>query len=421
MTGTFFGMGLMVFFMQVWGSGDDEDIEHYRSVRDLVLQTYVGETNEQELLESALRGMLEELDDYSRYYVEDEVDAVNQDTTGQTIGIGVIMRYNPDPTVLFPVAGSPAEKAGLRVGDKILSLDEELIEGLSQEELSTLIRGPEGSRLAMTVEGRDGVQRDLAVDRHQLLVPSVRRRRMLDEERGIGYFALVSFSNESLREFDEAIEALKAEGMQGLIIDLRGNPGGVLSAAVEMAGRFIPDGVLTSTEGRGIPEIEYARKGEAHYLGMPLTLLIDQNSASASEVFAGAVQDYRVGVLVGMPSYGKGVVQTISRYMQRRAIAKLTTSYYYTPAHRNLQRSRDDSHAFGLSPDIEVDVSLEESDEVLRYVHSYEPPAAAMADLRAWQAVDSSLELNLDPPADSQLETALRLFAGELPGDPSTE
>lgn len=414
-------MGLMVFFMQMWGGRDDPDIEHYRDVRDLVMETYVGETTEQELLESALRGMLDELDDYSRYYVEDEVDAVNTGTTGQTIGIGVIMRSNPHPTVLFPVAGSPAEKAGLRVGDKVLALDGDTVSEMTQDELSARIRGPEGSQLAMKVEGRDGEERDLVVDRNQLLVPSVRRRRMLDQERGIGYLALISFSSESLREFDEAVVALKEEGMKGLIVDLRGNPGGVLSAAVNIAGRFIPEGVLSSTEGRGAPEIEYAVEDEALYLDMPLTILIDQDSASASEVLAGAIQDYRAGVLVGMPSYGKGVVQTISRYIHRRAIAKLTTSYYYTPSHRNLQRSRDDSHPFGLSPDVQVEASPEEADAVLRFIHSYEPPANLMDELRAWVAEDSELSLNLDHPADSQLDAALKLFSGKMPDAPSNE
>lgn len=420
-TGTFFGMGLMVFFLQIWGNRDDEDIEHYRSVRDLVMETYVGQTTEQELLESALRGMLGELDEYSRYYVEDEVDAVNQDTTGQTIGIGVILRYRPEPTVLFPVAGSPAEKAGLRVGDKIIQLDGEPTEGVDQEELSTRIRGLEGTELAMTVLGRDGQTRELVVNRHQILVPSVRRRRMLDEEKGIGYLALVSFSNETMGEFDAAVEALKQEGMRALIIDLRGNPGGVLSAAVGMAGRFIPEGILTSTEGRGAPEIEYAQEGEAHYVGLPLVVLMDGNSASASEVFAGAIQDYRVGALVGTPSYGKGVVQTISRYLHRRAIAKLTTSYYYTPAHRNLQRSSDDSHAFGLSPDVLVEVPFEESDEVLRFLFSYEAPPSCLPELRAWALEDPDLDLTLDPPPDAQLEAALQLFSGKLPDVASNE
>jgi carboxyl-terminal processing protease len=179
--------------------------------------------------------------------------------------------------------------------------------------------------------------------------------------------------------------------------------------------RFIPEGVLTSTEGRGTPEIEYASAEEAWYADLPLAVLIDGGSASASEVFAGALQDYRAAALVGTPSYGKGVVQTISRYAERNAIAKLTTSYYYTPAHRNVQRSRDDSHAYGLLPDLRVETPKVEADRVLNFIHSFEPSSNAMPQLREWSAQNSDLDVTLDPPTDSQLEAALSLFKGRLP------
>ncbi len=413
-TGTFFGMGLMLFLLQLWGPGDEPDVEHYRDVRDLVMETYVGETTEEELLESALRGMLGELDDYSRYYVQEETDTVDRDTSGKTIGIGVILRYAEAPTIVFPVANSPAESAGLRVGDEILSLDGYSVEGLDSDEVSGRIQGEQGTTLQLSVRGRDGQTRAHEVERRRMLVPSVRRLRFADRERGIGYFALISFSNESLREFDDAVGALLDQGMRGLIIDLRGNRGGVLSAAVELARRFIPEGTITSTEGRGIPHIETGNAEDAHFAGLPLVLLVDGESASASEVLVGALQDHRVAVLVGTPTYGKGVVQTISRFPERHAIAKLTTSYYYTPAHRAVQRSRDASHAYGTRPDIEVVVSEEEHEQVISFLHSFEPPATAVSELRDWSA-QADVEIMIDPPADAQLDAAVALFAGQLP------
>ena len=416
-TGTFFGMGLMLFLLQLWGPGDEPDIEHYRDVRDLVMDSYVGETTEEELLESALRGMLNNLDQHSRYYVEEETDAVNRDTSGQTVGIGVIMRYADAPTIVFPVEGSPAESAGLRVGDEILQVGEQSVAGLDQDAVSDLIQGEQGTAVLLTVKGRDGQTRTHELKRARMLVPSVRRVSMLDEASKIGYLALVSFTNESVREFDAAVESLQRDGLDALVVDLRENRGGVLSAAVELARRFVPDGTITSTEGRGKPHYEYSDDEHARYAGLPLVLLVDGLSASASEVLAGALQDHRAAVLLGTPTYGKGVVQTVNRFPARHAIAKLTTSYYYTPAHRGVQRSSDDSHPFGLRPDFLVDVPEEEHDAVIAYLHSWEPPAAAREELRAWSAAED-VSFQLDSPPDSQLALALDLFHGRIPGTP---
>ncbi|MFT7484871.1 MAG: carboxyl-terminal processing protease [Candidatus Paceibacteria bacterium] len=406
-------MGLMLLLLQIWRPGDEPDIEHYREVRDLVLDTYVGETSEQELLESALRGMLGDLDGYSRYYAKEETDAINRDTSGKTIGIGIILRFAESPLIAFPVSDSPAETAGLRVGDEILALDGQDVAGLDQEEIGERIQGEVGSLLQLEVQGRDGIKRTHEVKRKRLLVPSVRRVRFLDEKRQVGYFALGSFTNESVDEFDAAVDGLLEDGMQGLVVDLRGNPGGVLAAAVTMARRFVPAGTITSTEGRGRPGLELGDSKQARFVGLPLVLLVDGGSASASEVLAGALQDHRVAVVVGTPSYGKGVVQTITRFTEPNAIAKLTTSYYYTPAHRNVQRSLDDSHAYGLSPDIVISVREEEHTAVVGFIHSFEPPSRSLEELRDWSA-ETGIELLLDPPADKQLESALALFNGEL-------
>jgi carboxyl-terminal processing protease len=410
--GTFFGMGLMLVILELWGLGEDEDLAHYRQVRDLVTNTYVRDVDKQDLLEDALRGMLNGLDDYSDYYVREEFDAVNRDTSGEMIGIGVILRYKDVPQVLFPLENSPAMDAGIQVGDEILAIDGVSTAGLLTEELSSRIQGEPGSSILLQVRGLDGQEREHEITRRELPIPSVRRVRMIDEQRGIGYLAITSFSNRTTEEFDEAVSRLQDDGLKALILDLRGNQGGLLSPAVEISQRFVREGVLASTRGRGEPKVESAAPELAWYHGIPLILLVDGESASASEVLAGALQDHRVAVLLGEPTYGKGVVQTISRYPDRHAIAKLTTSYYFTPSHRNLQRGTD-GHDYGLLPNFLVDCEGEEREAIYGYLHnSFEPPPTIIADLREWQS-ESGLELVNEPPLDPQLEAAVAIFRGE--------
>lgn len=417
LTGTLFGMGLMLLILKVWGPSEEPDIAHYREVRDLVRDTFVAEVGEDELLESALRGMLRELDAYSDYYVEEETAEVNQDTSGHKVGIGVIMRNAEGPQVLFPVQGSPAEAAGLRVGDRFLELDGHATTDMGPEEVSRRMRGEPGTLLSVRVRGLDGLERAHEVSRRQLLIPSVRRKRLLDPQLGVGYVALKSFTNATTAEFDEALEGLRQRGMKGLVLDLRGNNGGVLSAAVELAQRFLEEGVITSTEGRGVPHVERADSEFTPYLDLPLVVLVDGSSASASEILAGALQDHRVAVLVGEPTYGKGVVQTISRYPQERAIAKVTTSYYYTPTHRSLERGEGEE-AYGLLPDILVASVPEETDAFYQWLQRpYDPHESVLAELEAWEE-QAGIDLGLSPPRDSQLEAAVALFRGETPPAP---
>jgi len=279
------------------------------------------------------------------------------------------------------------------------------------------MRGEPTTLLRVRVRGLDGLERVHEVSRRQLLIPSVRRKRLLDPQLGVGYVALKSFTNATAAEFDEALEDLRQRGMKGLVLDLRGNNGGVLSAAVELAQRFLEEGVITSTEGRGAPHVERADAEFTPYRDLPLVVLVDGSSASASEILAGALQDHRVAVLVGEPTYGKGVVQTISRYPQERAIAKVTTSYYYTPTHRSLERG-DGEEAYGLLPDILVASVPEETDAFYRWLRRpYDPHDSVLAELEAWEE-QAGIDLGLSPPRDSQLEAAVALFRGEPPSAP---
>jgi carboxyl-terminal processing protease len=203
--------------------------------------------------------------------------------------------------------------------------------------------------------------------------------------------------------------------MQGLVIDLRDNPGGVLEAAVKLARRFVPEGVIVSTEGRGVPDVLRADPSEALLQGTPLVVLVDGGSASASEVLAGALQDHRVAVILGEPTHGKGVVQTIRRYDERGTIAKVTTSYFYTPAHRNLERNPEEGREWGIVPDLRVSLTADQRERVLGHIQRYGPPRELTAQLRAWEEAES-VDLLDEHPEDPQLEAALALLRGEGDG-----
>ncbi|MCB9914709.1 MAG: PDZ domain-containing protein [Planctomycetes bacterium] len=436
--GTLFGMGLMWLITDMLPPDEDPGIAHYKEVRQLLLDTYVARLDPDEVTEDAIEGMftgLEERfhDDYSRYYLGHETAVVDRDTTGHFLGIGVVFRGGTEaPQVLFPVEDGPAARAGMRVGDTLVAIEGESLAGRTYDEVVPLLRGQAGQTLHVEVEGLDGARRALEVVLQSLIDPSVRHVELVDAQRGIGYLALVSFSNETPRQFDEAVTELQRQGMRGLVIDLRGNRGGVLAAAVEVTQRFVHEGRITSTEGRGAPEFELARPELAKYAGLPLVLLVDEYTASASEVLAGALQDHRAAVLVGVPTYGKGMVQTIHRYPERDAIAKVTSSFYYTPAHRNLEAHfghdpsvtprasalvpGDDRTVVGLIPDVLVPADDRTRERMRDYLHgTFSPPAGALPALRAWErSVGQTL---LTPhPEDRQLEAALRLFRGEHPG-----
>ncbi len=396
------------------GSTEEPDIAHYRAVRDFVSDNFVREVHSEDLLDSALTGMVRSLDDYSRYYSAEEAEQLNRDTSGRYTGIGVILKRPIDEgRILFTLPGSPAERAGVRVGDLIVGIDGVPVPipfttDLLKRDLSTDQR----NEYVLEVLGLDGRLRSLEVEPASVVNPTVRHAHIADPELGVGYISVTSFSHETALEFTDAFQELEDRGMRALVIDLRGNLGGVLSASVDIARRFIAEGVIVSTEGSGPPEVRSARSDMAVSVGFPLVVLVDGNSASASEVLAAALQEHRAAVLVGGPTFGKGLVQTIHRFPGSGAIAKVTTSYYYTPSHQNLDRSLDPDRAYGIWPDVQVTIDREVQSGIYRHLAEYSPPFAALPAIHAWeQEVGEPL---LDGhPEDPQLQAALDLFAGE--------
>ncbi|HJP02617.1 MAG TPA: S41 family peptidase [Planctomycetota bacterium] len=414
--GVVLGMVLLALVQALLPTREDPDIAHYREVRRFVLDHFVEDVDPDLLVQDALQGMLGNLDEYSRYYDQAGAQRVDRETRGRFTGIGVVFRAPMSAgQILFPVPGGPADEAGLQVGDLLVTIDgEAAIEG-GEDSLRQRLRGEPRSKVVLGVRGLDGAEREHHVVRQSLIDPTVRHVRMADAERAIGYLAVSSFSRETGREFDEACKGLQDEGMQGLVIDLRDNPGGVLESAVKLARRFVPEGVIVSTEGRGAPDVLRANPDEALFQDMPLVVLVDGGSASASEVLAGALQDHRVAVILGEPTHGKGVVQTIRRYDERGTIAKVTTSYFYTPAHRNLERNPEEGREWGIVPDLRVSLTADQRARVLGHIQRYGPPRELTAQLRAWEEAES-VDLLDEHPEDPQLEAALALLRGEGDG-----
>jgi carboxyl-terminal processing protease len=388
----------------------DDDLELVRAVRDLALDEFVSAVDSSELTEGALRGMLAGLDRYSRYYDSAETAGLDRETTGEFRGIGVVFRSGEPGRVLFPYPGSPAHRSGVAVGDRILAVDGHPLTGLGPAELQSLLHASQGE-LVLDLERLDGSRIELAVEPGVVLDPTVRHARMQDAERGIGYLAILAFSHRTPREFDESVEELAQRGLRSLIVDLRSNPGGILEAAVQVANRFLDQGTIVTTRMRDETRVTEALPAEAKLKDLPLVLLVDENSASASEVLAGALQDHCAAVLVGEPTYGKGTVQTLKRITRERGVVKLTTAFYSTPSGRRIEHDDADSLNSGIAPDLLVALGDEEKQAIQRFLFSYPPPEAALPALREWETREQ-VRLIEEPPEDRQLDSALALLAG---------
>lgn len=395
---------------------DQPELVRMQRVHEFVEAQYVREVAAGDLVDEALRGMVESLDPYSRYYSRDELRAMERETSGHYQGIGVVFaRPVREAEILFTLSGSPADQAGIGVGDRFVEVDGWRTSELADGELHDRIGGPDASSpLPLRVADREGNERDVLLERSDLIDPTVRHAEILDDELGVGYLAITSFSKETPTEFDAAWRDLEQRGARSLVVDVRGNLGGVLRSAVTLVNRFVSEGLIVSQEGRG-PAVRYeARAREAWYEDTPLVVIVNGESASASEVFAAALQDHRAAVVVGGPSYGKGMVQQV-RDFDGEAAVKLTTAYYYTPSHRNLERSVAGAWESGIVPDLSVPMSALETRTVHQFLLSYGPPPEALAEIRAWEAEDERKLLTPRPP-DAQLDAAVALFRGERPG-----
>lgn len=398
-----------------WQRGNEPDTARYALVRDLVLDTYHRELDRQELLEGALRGMVDELDPFSGYATGAEMARAERESGGTYVGIGVrLHRGPPDPQVLYALSDSPAARAGIRPGDRIRSIDGRAAREYERADLEA--RFGLAQPLELELEDLSGARRVVRFEPGAVPEASVHRVRRLDAEHAIGYASIASFTRRTPDELDAALEQLDRDGLRGLVLDLRGNGGGVLESAVRIANRFLGSGVIVRTERRGeLASEQRADPDHARWLGLPLVVLVDRGSASASEVLAGALQDHRAAVIVGEPTYGKGAVQTLTEIGRHEGLLRLTTAHYRTPAGRLFSRAAPRNGApapGGLAPDLELGSSDEERRALRDWLAASDPPAEALAELRAWERA-SGLELERHPPPDAVLARALELLRAQ--------
>jgi carboxyl-terminal processing protease len=288
------------------------------------------------------------LDDYSSFLTASQMDEVFSQIEGNFVGLGVELKTEQTGLAIVNVIpAGPAHDAGIRPGDRIVSVDGKTTQQVSPDALADMLRGEEGSQVSVEVRGQDAQFRTMRIARRRVEVPSVDDVKIVDADYHIGYFKITSFQKTTPRDVDAALWKLHDQGMRSLVIDLRGNPGGLLKAAVDIADKFVMDGMIVATRGRS-PREDFDHKGQvAGTWRVPLVLLVDRDSASASEILAGAIQDHRRGTVVGEKSYGKGSVQGIFPLGGTNVGVRLTTAKWYTPAGQPIS-------GHGVTPDVAV-------------------------------------------------------------------
>jgi carboxyl-terminal processing protease len=316
-------------------------VKKYYDVLTLASKYYVDDIDSQKLTEAAIRGLLSELDPHSIYISADQLKRVNEDFQGSFEGIGVEFDIlNDTLTVITPISGGPSEKLGILAGDKIISIDGQSAIKISREDVPKKLKGPKGTKVTVNIV-RPGMNKSLSFDiiRDKIPIYSVDASLMYNNE--IGYIKVSRFSATTYDEFSQAMNKLKGLGMKKLVLDLRDNPGGFLDQAVKMASEFIPGGkkiVYTKSRINDFNE-EYNSIG-GKSMNLPLIVLVNSGSASASEIVSGAVQDLDRGILVGETTYGKGLVQRQFDLSDGSAV-RVTTARYYTPDGRSIQKPYD--------------------------------------------------------------------------------
>ena len=321
-------------------------------IEDSINEYYLGEITKEELETGLYRGLVEATGDpYSEYYTAEELKKLQESTSGIYYGIGAYVGLDPETQyckLTGIIEGTPAEEAGLMAEDIIVKIDGEDTFGMTTTEVVALIKGEENTEVVLTIS-RVGEKDylEIPVTRRQVEAPTVEYEMFED---GIACITITQFEEVTADQFEEKLAQAREEGMKGLVIDLRGNPGGTLLSVVEISRMILPKGLIVYMEDKKGDREEYACDGK-HQLEVPLVVLINENSASAAEILAGAVKDYGIGTLVGTTTFGKGIVQKVFGVTDGSGL-KLTISHYYTP-------KGNDIHEVGVTPDEELELDVE--------------------------------------------------------------
>jgi carboxyl-terminal processing protease len=330
---------------------DYESLEAFTNILSIVKKNYVEDVETKTLVNGAINGMLNSLDPHSAYLTPELYKDLQMDTQGRFGGLGIEITVKGGVlTVVSPIEDTPAFKAGIKPGDMIFKIEDEFTKDMTLVDAVKKMRGPKGTKINLSIK-REGVPEliDFTLMRDTIRVQSVRSRVL---ESGYGYIRLAQFQERSDRDVQKALEKLAAEkgGLKGLVLDLRNNPGGLLTQAVRIADLFLDSGLIVYTEGRiESQKQKYFAQKDGSWMDFPMVVLVNGGSASASEIVAGALQDHKRAVVLGTKTFGKGSVQTILPLDDNSAL-RLTTARYFTPSGRSIQ-------ATGIVPDIVVDAT----------------------------------------------------------------
>jgi len=419
-------IGISISSTAVHAQERKQDDEYYKLMKvfvetfEQIDRNYVKDVDRRELMEAAIKGMLGRLDQYSSFISPDEVARFNQDVEKQFGGIGIQVHIDPRNsrlTVMTPLPGTPAYKGGVRAGDVIVEIEGNSTEGFGISDAVKLLKGEPGEpvRIGVRHQGSDKVEQ-ITIRREIINVATVlgdTYRKdgtwdfMLDDKQKIGYIRLTSFSRRSANELQDALLDLQKRDMQALILDLRFNPGGLLSQATEIADLFVETGKIVSTKGRNTRERVWKATKPGTFSEFPMAILVNHFSASASEIVSACLQDHDRAIIVGERTWGKGSVQNVIELEQGSSALKLTTASYHRPSGKNIHRYKGakDTDEWGVTPlkDMLIKFSRNEVQNYLEYRRQRDV-------LREDGAADDDFD-------DRQLQTAIDYLLKKLKGD----
>jgi carboxyl-terminal processing protease len=409
---------------------DISEEEYYELLRlladtlDQVERNYVKEVTRRELVEAAIQGVIGKLDQYSNYIPPEDVERFRGGIENEFGGIGIqVAIENGELTITSPIVGTPAYKAGLKSGDVITKIEGEGTKGITLDGAVKKLKGAVGTSVTFTVRHKhDGKEETINVKREIVRVDSVLGdlrneddswHWFLDDEKKIGYIRITSFSRHTAEDLRTAMRQLNDEGLRGLIIDLRFNPGGLLTSAIDICDMFISEGVIVSTKGRNTPENpRYATKAGT-YEDFPMAVLVNRYSASASEIMSACLQDHKRAVIIGERTWGKGSVQNIINLEEGKSALKLTTAAYHRPSGKNIHRfdGATDEDDWGVRPNDGFDIRMTD-DEMSRAI-----------DYRRLKDVVREVQGEGDVPdfQDRHLEKAVEYLLAKLGDSPAVD
>ena len=331
-----------------------EENQKMELLNSLVDRYYIGDVDETDLSEGVYKGYIEGLGDpYSVYYDEEETKQMSESLSGEFGGVGALMSQDRETgviTVLQVYDGSPAQEAGMRDGDTLYKVEGEEVTGEDLSDVVSKVKGEKGTQVTLTVLRADtGDEEELTITRDTIEVQTVSHEM---KENNVGYIRITEFDTVTYEQYKEALEDLEDQGMERLIVDLRSNPGGNLDTVCDILDLMLPEGLIVYTEDKNGEREEYT-SDEENQFDKPLVVMMNGYSASASEIYAGAIQDYGLGQIVGTQSYGKGVVQSVFD-LQDGTSVKLTIAEYFTPNGRSIDGE-------GITPDVEVEYQYDEN------------------------------------------------------------